>query len=96
MCLFEVGACLSAPDAARTITHATTVSTYTIKIKEIMVDIVHCQHCAAVVVVDSVAVFRFMRLIDFQLRYRYSLSTGNCHCDEFCVDLSLITPTMTS
>ncbi len=37
-CLFEAGACLSAPDADSTITHAI-VSTYTIKMKEIMVGI---------------------------------------------------------
>ncbi len=42
-CLFEAGACLSAPDAETTTKNAI-VSTYTIKIKEIMVVSVHCRH----------------------------------------------------
>jgi hypothetical protein len=52
MCLFEAGASMSAQDAETTIKNSI-VSTYTIKIKEIMVDIVHCRHKRAAVVVIS-------------------------------------------
>jgi hypothetical protein len=66
MCLFEAGASMSAPDAETTIKNSI-VSTYTIKIKEIMVDIVHCRHKRAAVVVVVLPI-SFLAGFDFQLR----------------------------